>query len=183
MDAWKSSLLHSKWAYCFQEGRLTKGQCLGRCSVLPGRWPSGCPPARDPFLRHSWMEIEPGKNWLRCCSFSDAAHKSFESSVSFRGDDSPTVLPLYVHGVYLAATTTDWRCPYRVNEWGTPHSSSLSLIYTGTHTSAWNIWRTPVTTPTLWSHTVKPYRGNWPWTLNWLDGVIPRLVYTKESLN
>lgn len=94
---------------------------------------------------------------------------------SFPGDD--------VHGVYLAATTTDWRCPYRVNEWGTPHSSSLSRICTGTHTSLWNIWLTPVTTPTLWSHTVKPYRGNWPWTLNWLDGVIPRLVYTKESLN
>lgn len=111
----------------------------------------GHPDVLQPAL-HFWgtagWRKKTGRNWLRCCSISDAAHKSFESSVSFTGDESPTVLPLYVHGVYLAATTTDWRCPYRVNEWGTPHSSSLSLICTGTHTSSWNIWLTPVTTPT-----------------------------------
>lgn len=94
---------------------------------------------------------------------------------------------VYVHEweFYLAATTTDWRCPRSVNEWGTPHSSSLSLICKITRTLSWNhYWlEKPVTTLSWWSHTVMPYRGNWPWTLNWLDGVNPRLVYTKESLN
>lgn len=31
--------------------------------------------------------------------------------------------------IYLAATTIDCPCPTKVKAWGTPHSSSLSLIW------------------------------------------------------
>lgn len=106
--------------------------------------------------------------------------------------NGPTVLPSFMCTSVRSAGT--WRpppqtgaahrCPWEWTNGGPPtppHFLWSAKSHACYHET--NICRQPVPTPTGCSHTVMPNRGNWPWTLNWLDGVTPRLVYIKESLN
>lgn len=112
----KRTVLYSKYkkTHCCQEGRLRTGQCLDWCSVQPGRWPSGCPPASAPFLTHSWTETEKKRakvtDMMRLILFLQWHSTLTNDFLHFHHSRwlGATVLSLFVHDRESACT---WRPP------------------------------------------------------------------------